>query len=146
MTFNFRLDAVLRYRENVEQTEEAALYRIVRDVAEAELELEKIEQQQTSQREKREQDLTRMLPAVHLAEIAQREMALQIAADEVRARLRLLETQRVKQLAIYRTAHQERGILSELRDQQRNSYQSEQRRQEQKMLDDLFLARGKPGN
>jgi flagellar export protein FliJ len=146
MTFSFRLDAVLRYRENVEQTEEAALYRIVRDIAEAELELEKIEQQQTSQREKREQDLTRMLPAVHLAEIAQHEMALQIAADEVRARLRLLENQRVKQLAIYRTAHQERGVLSELRDQQRNAYQLEQRRQEQKMLDDLFLARGKPGN
>ena len=47
------------------------------------------------------------------------------------------------QLAIYQTAHQDRQVLSELREQQRRAYQLDQRRQEQKTLDDLFLARGK---
>ena len=34
MAFRFKLDAVLRFREGVEHTEEAALYRIVREIAE----------------------------------------------------------------------------------------------------------------
>lgn len=146
MTFRFKLDAVLRFRESVEQTEEAALYRIVREIAEVEMELQQLDRKQRDLRLQREQDLKQMLPAVHLMEIAERELQLQNAADERRVLLQQLETERVKQLAVYRTAHQDRGILSELRDQQRHAFQLEQRRQEQKMLDDLFLARGKPGN
>ncbi len=146
MAFRFKLDAVLRFREGVEHTEEAALYRIVREIADAEAELQQIEINQDRLREQREQELTLKLPAVHLLEIAEREMELKNAAEVLRLRLQQLETQRAKQLAIYQSAHQDREILSELRDQQRKAHELEQRRQEQKTLDDLFLARSKPGN
>ncbi len=66
-------------------------------------------------------------------------------ADGLRLRLLQLETQRFQQMAIYQTARQERQVLSELHERQRQAHQLEQRRQEQKMLDDLFLARGKAG-
>ncbi len=143
MTFRFRLDGVLRFRKSVEQSEEVALYHIVREIIDVERELQQLESNQVRIREQREQDLTRTLPAVHLREIAERELELQTAADRVRSRLRQLETQRHQQLAIYQTAHQNREVLSELREQQRRTHQMEQRRREQKALDDLFLIRGK---
>jgi flagellar biosynthesis chaperone FliJ len=64
----------------------------------------------------------------------------------LRARLQQLDSQRVKQMAIYQSAHQDRQVLSELREQQLRAYGVDQRRQEQKMLDDMFLARWKDGN
>ena len=146
MPFRFKLDAVLRFREGVEHTEEAALYRIVREIADAEAELQRVKTNQDRLREQRERELTQKLPAVHLLEIAERELELKNAAEALSIRLQELEIQRVKQLAIYQSAHQEREVLSELRNQQHQAHELEQRRQEQKTLDDLFLARSKPGN
>ncbi len=145
MAFRFRLDAVLRFREGVEHTEEAALYRIVREIADAEADLQQVNTRQDQLRGQREHDLTQTLPGVHLLEIAERELELKDAADALRLRLQELEIQRVKQLAVYQSAHQDREVLSELREQQRKAYELEQKRQEQMMLDDLFLARSKPG-
>jgi flagellar export protein FliJ len=145
MTFRFRLAAVLRFRQSVEHSEEAALHRIVQDIAAAELELQKVEARQDRLRAQREQDLTRKLPAVHLVEIAERELDLKNTADGLRLQLLQLETQRFQQMAIYQAARQERQVLSELHERERQAHQLEQRRQEQKMLDDLFLARGKAG-
>src|ERR1700722_17259884 len=122
MPFRFRLDAVLRFRESVELTEEAVLHRIVREIAEANLELQQVNQKQTELRQQRESDLARKLPAAHLLEIAEREQELSQAADRLRARLIQLDSQRVKQLAIYQSAHQDRQVLSELREQQVRSY------------------------
>jgi flagellar export protein FliJ len=146
MPFRFRLDAVLRFRKSVELTEEAVLHRIVREIAEANLELQQVNLQQAQLREQRDHDLTRKLPAAHLLEIAEREKELGQAADRLRARLQQLDSQRVKQLAIYKSAHQDRQVLSELREQQQRAHGLDQRRQEQKMLDDMFLARWKDGS
>ena len=143
MAFRFKLDAVLRFRESVERTEEAVLHRIVREIAEAQLELERINLKQTHLREQRERDLAQTLPAVHLLEIAEQEEQLNQIGDGIRTKLQQLDIQRVKQMAIYQSAHQDRQVLSELREQQQRSYGVEQRRQEQKMLDDMFLARWK---
>lgn len=146
MPFRFRLDAVLRFRESVELTEEAVLHRIVREIAETQLELRQVDLKQVQLRERREHDLARKLPAVHLLEIAEREQQLSQAADRLRQQLQQLDSQRVKQLAIYQSAHQDRQVLSELREQQQRTYGLDQRRQEQKMLDDIFLARWKDGD
>jgi flagellar FliJ protein len=146
MPFRFTLEAVLRYRESVELTEEAALHRILQAIAKAQMEWQQVDLKQAQLRERREHDLAQKLPAIHLQEIAEREQALSQAADRLRAQLQQLDSQRVKQLAIYQRAHQDRQVLSELREQQLGSYGLDQRRQEQKMLDDMFLARWKAGN
>jgi flagellar export protein FliJ len=144
MTFRFRLDAVLRFRESVEHTEEAALHRIVQEVAEVELEIHRVNLKMIGLREQRERDLTRTIPAVHLMEIAERELELRKLNDGLHSRLQQLESQRLRQLAIYQTARQNREVLKELREQQRHAYQLEQGRREQKALDDLFLTRRRP--
>jgi flagellar export protein FliJ len=141
MAFRFKLDAVLRFRESVERTEEAVLHRIVREIAEAQLELERIDLRQAQLREQRERDLAQTLPAVHLLEIVEQEQQLNQIADGIRTRLQQLDIQRIRQMTVYRSAHQDRQVLSELREQQQRSYGVEQRRQEQKMLDDMFLSR-----
>ena len=146
MAFQFKLDAVLRFRESVERSEEAALHRIASEIAQVEVELQQVDANQVRLREQRDQDLARKLPAVYLLELAERELELKNTADQLRSRRQQLETKRRQQLAIYQTAHRERQILSELRDQQRHSYQVEQGRREQKTLDDLFLARRREGN
>ncbi|MGH9538529.1 MAG: flagellar FliJ family protein [Terriglobales bacterium] len=143
MAFRFTLDAVLRFRESVEHSEEAVLHRIVQEIAEAELELLQVEGRQNLLRERRERDLTGKLPAVYLLEIAEQESDLQKVADVLRLRLQQLEAQRIKQLAVYQAAHQDREVLSELRKRQRQAHQLNQKRQEQRTLDDLFLVRGK---
>ena len=74
-------------------------------------------------------------------EIAGRELELKVAAEGLRLRLRQLEAQRLAQLAVYQTARQEREVLSELRERQRHAYQLNQKRQEQRTLDELFRAR-----
>ena len=141
MAFRFRLEAVLRYREGVEHAEEAVLYGIVREIAVAESELKQVDTRQGRIREQMESELANPLPAIHLLEIAEREAELKKLAEELRSRLRRLESQRLQQMVKYQTAHQDRKMISELHDQQRQAYQLEQRRQEQKTLDDLFLAR-----
>jgi flagellar export protein FliJ len=146
MAFRFTLDAVLRFRESVEHSEEAVLLRIVQQIVETEQQLAQIGAEQIRIRESREQDLALKLPGVHLTNIAMRELELKTAADGLRSELRQLEVQRVNQLSVYQTARQNRQVLTELREQQRHRHQLEQKRQEQKMLDDLFLARAREHN
>jgi len=146
MAFRFTLDAVLRFRESVEHSEEAVLLRIVQQIVETEQQLAQVEAEQIRIRESREQDLALKLPGVHLTNIAMRELELKTAADGLRSELRQLEVQRVNQLSVYQTARQDRQVLTELREQQRHRHQFEQKRQEQKMLDDLFLARARERN
>jgi flagellar biosynthesis chaperone FliJ len=146
MAFRFTLDAVLRFRESVEHSEEVALLRIVQQIFETERELGQAETEQIRIREGREQDLAIKLPGVHLTDIALRELELKTLADGLRSQLRQLELERVNQLVVYQTARQDRQVLTELREQQRHRHPLEQKRQEQKTLDDLFLARTKERN
>jgi flagellar export protein FliJ len=146
MPFRFQLDAVLRFREGVERTEEAALHRIVQEIADVERQLQEIDLRQVHLREQREHDLVQKLPALHLMEIVEQEEMLNKTVDELRLRLQQLHTQRIEQLAVYQAAHQDRQVLSELREQQQRAYVLDQNRQEQKMLDDIFLARWKDGD
>jgi len=141
MAFRFTLDAVLRFRESVEHSEEAALLLIVRKIIHAEQELRQVGAEQVRIREQREKDLALKLPGAHLMEITERELELKSAADELRVRLQQLETQRLTQLGVYQAARQDRQVLSELRERHRRAYQLQQKRQEQKTLDDLFLTR-----
>ena len=141
MAFRFSLEGVLRFRENVERMEELALNKIVLEMASVEADLDQANSQQQSLREQREAELARGLPAIHLQEVAEQEREFNQLADGLRARLQELECKRVEQLEIYRKAQQNQRILSEIRQQQRHSYDRDQRRQEQKTLDDLFLQR-----
>ena len=92
MPFRFRLDAVLRFRESVERTEEAALHRIVREIAEAQLELQQLDLTTGSaSRAAGNVTCAHKLPAVHLLEIAEREQELNQIADRLALQLQQLD-------------------------------------------------------
>ena len=141
MPFRFNLDAVLRFRENAERAAEAALYGVMQAIAKVELDLRQLEVERARLRDEREQELARTLRAYHLAEIAEWERELGRVADKLGSEQQQLEIQRLEQLAIYQKAHQDREVLSGLREQRLHAYDLDQRRQEQRILDELFLAR-----
>jgi flagellar export protein FliJ len=141
MPFRFKLEAVLRFRESVERTEEAILRRLVGEIADVELEIKQVDLRQIQLREQRERDLSQTVPGVHLTEIAEHETQLRQVASDLRSRLGQLENKQIKQMAVYRAARQDRQVLSELRDRKQRAHVLDQRRQEQKTLDGLFLSR-----
>jgi len=141
MPFRFNLDAVLRSRESVERTEKAILRRLVGEIADVELEIKQVDLKQIQLREQRERDLSQTVPGVHLTEIAEHEMLLRQVASDLRSQLAQLESKQIKQMAVYQAARQDRQVLSELRDRKQRAHVLDQRRQEQKTLDDLFLSR-----
>ena len=55
--------------------------------------------------------------------------------------LQALEKQRDKQLKLYQSAHRNHETLISMKRDQRNAYELEQARTQQKSLDDLFMAR-----
>jgi flagellar biosynthesis chaperone FliJ len=52
-----------------------------------------------------------------------------------------LERQRAAQTATYQAAHRDRQMLSDMAARQRDAYELERARSEQKALDDIFAAR-----
>ncbi len=143
MAFRFSLEGVLRFRENMERMEELALNKIVQEMSGVQANLDEANSRQQALRERREAELASGIPAIHLQEVAEQEREFSKRAEALRALLQELERKRVEQLEIYRKAQQNQRIVSEIRQQQRHSYDRDQRRQEQKTLDDLFLQRTK---
>jgi hypothetical protein len=52
-----------------------------------------------------------------------------------------LEQQRQKQMKVYQAAHRDHETMINLFKQQRDAYEMEQARAQQKYLDDIFMAR-----
>ncbi len=146
MAFRFALDAVLRYRENIEHIEELALLKIVQEIAGVSSELQQVENQAKALREERERSLEKPIPAAHLREITEREMQCKVASDALRGRLKQLEVNRLQQLHVYQQAQRNRAALSEIRDRREEIHDREELRQVQKTLDEAHLARRRGGN
>jgi flagellar FliJ protein len=140
MAFRFSLESVLHLRESVERSEELVLQQISQEIGRVESEIQTLETMQGSLREKRDHDLSQGMHASHLQEWNEQEARIVISIRNFREQLRQLEISKRKQLAILQSARLDRELLSKLREGRHRSYKREQLRQEQKMLDDLFLA------
>jgi flagellar FliJ protein len=140
MAFRFSLESVLHLRESVERSEEMLLQQIAQEIGRVESEIQTHETQQASLREQRDHDLALGMHAAHLQEWNENEARLVISIRNFRDQLRQLEIDKRKQLAILQSARRDRELLSKLREGRHRSYVREQLRQEQKMLDDLFLS------
>ena len=101
---------------------------------------QQVEVRLTAVRAQRDRDLPQGLRAAYLQDLAEQEAWLKIALESLRGRLRDLESKRLEQLAKFQQAHRDREVLSEIREQKHQVYEHEQLRQEQKMLDDVFLS------
>lgn len=145
MAFRFVLAAVLKYRESLEQREYLALERIQQEIAQMERRIRKCEEREYAAAKRREADLGRGLPSIHLQAAYEAELALQKQREEMQGKLQELQGKRQECLKAYEEARQKREVLDNLRLRQLDAYRRDQAKRQQIMLDDIFLSRRRRG-
>jgi len=141
MAFQFRLAAVLRYRESLEQREYLALQRIQMEIAQTEAQIQQCQERYTAARMHRETELARGIASIHLQAVCEEEFALEKHLEKLQAQRKALEGKRQQCLKTYQLARQKREVLDHLRMRQLDAYRRAQAKRQQNTLDDIFLSR-----
>jgi len=141
MGFQFSLAAVLRVRESLEQREEHALQTILLDVAHVAHQIEELTDAIAGAHWQRELALEQTLSGGQLQSLMREEHAAEQRLISLVVTLQLLEQSRERQMKVYQAAHQSRELLTDMRSKQQEIYDREWLRQDQKRLDDIFMAR-----
>jgi len=141
MAFRFSLATVLRFRESVEKREELALQKILLEMARVRREIEKIETTIAASHKARNEAMQETLPASIIQDMIRDIESAMARRNKLLESLRALDRQRAIQTQKYQTAHRDRQMLSDMQIKQRDLYDLERARAEQKVLDDIFAAR-----
>ena len=141
MAFRFSLATVLRLREIAEEREERLLSQILAQLARARQKLAELEAEHAACICKREAHLQGSMSACELHVFYGEMRLLEEQQQLEREQIEKLETLRLRQTKLYEVAHQARELLSNMRDEQRGTFEYEQARREQSTLDDLFISR-----
>jgi flagellar export protein FliJ len=145
MAFRFPLATVLRVKESLEKREERELQRIQLEMARVAHQIEQLTEAMTKAYTARNQALQQALPAGHLHTMLWEAQAAAEARNALRISLQGLEEQRLKQMKVYLVAHREHETIINLFNKQRDAYEVEQTRAQQKYLDDIFIGRRQRG-
>ena len=141
MAFRFTLATVLRVRESIERREERALQRIQLEMARVARQIEELNEALKKAYEAREQALRHAMSAVELQTMLYQAQATVAAKNALLLTLQKLEEQRLKQMKVYQAAHRDHETMINLFNEQRDMYEVEQVRAQQKYLDDIFMGR-----
>ena len=141
MSFRFSLATVLRIRESLEKREERALQKIQLEMAHVLRQIEELNAEIAKSHKMREQEMAQPIPASHLHMLLWQVQAAGERRGTLFQNLLVLEQQRDQQIKVYQQAHRDRETLTDMSNQQRDIYEQEQARDEQKSLDDIFMAR-----
>jgi len=145
MAFRFPLATVLRVKEGLERREERALQRIQLEMARVSHQIEELTAAIERAHAARNQMLQQAVPAGQLHTMLWEARAAEDSKAALRVTLQGLEEQRLKQMKVYLAAHREHETMINLFNEQRNAYELEQTRVQQKYLDDIFIARRQRG-
>ena len=141
MAFRFTLASVLGFRESIERREDLALAKLQLEMARVRHEIDLVTEDLAAAQRRREESMRQPIPAAELQSMLR---AADVAAErrkKLLESLAALEHQRVEQMRIYQTARRARQVLSDLRTQHRDTWEQEQARAQQKVLDDIFGSR-----
>jgi len=141
MPFRFPLATVLRVRESLEKREERALQRIQLEMARVSHQIEELTARIAKSHDAREQAMAQPIPARDLHTLLWEVQAAGEKKKALRQDLQTLEQQRDQQIKVYREAHRDRETMTDMSNKQRDVYEQEQARAQQKSLDDIFIAR-----
>ena len=141
MAFRFPLAAVLKVRESVEKREERALQRILLEIAQMLRRIEELGEQIAKAHAAREHALRQPIPASHLQSLLWEAEAAAAQKTSMLNSLKQLEQRRDEQMKIYSAAHRDHETILNIQHEQRDAYEQERARTEQKYLDDIFMAR-----
>ncbi len=145
MAFRFSLAAVLRFRESIEKREELALQALLLEMARIRREIEHLTAKIAGAQETRNQAMQQPLPAIHLQLMLKEMEALADRRKALTESLLTLDLECAKQTKRYQAAHRDRQMLSDMFARQREAYEQERTRAQQKFLDDIFAARAQRG-
>jgi flagellar FliJ protein len=141
MVFRFPLATVLRVRESIEQREERALQRIQLEMARVVRQIEELDEAMANAHVAREGALRRTMLGGELQSMLWQVQAATEVKKALLVTLQGLEELRLQQMKVYQAAHQNHETMVNLFNEQRDAYEMEQARGEQKYLDDIFMAR-----
>jgi flagellar export protein FliJ len=141
MAFQFSLAVVLRLRESLEKREERALQSIQLDVSRTLQAIEDLSVAIGGAQQARETALRQAISGGHLHSLLWEEQAAEQRLRLLLGKLQVLEQEREKQRQVYHAAHRDREMLSDMMEKQKLIYDREWLREEQKRLDDIFMAR-----
>jgi flagellar export protein FliJ len=141
MAFQFSLAVILRLRESMEKREERALQSIQLDVSRTLQAIEELSVAIGGAQQARETALRQAISGGHLHSLLWEEQAAEQGLRSLLGRLQVLEQEREKQMKVYQAAHRDREMLSDMMEKQKDIYEREWLREEQKRLDDIFMAR-----
>jgi flagellar export protein FliJ len=141
MAFQFSLDAVLRHRITIEEREEATLQKIVFEIAQILDDLDRIQERLLECDAARRVALLKPSIGLDFHASYGELNALKHRRKELEERVRNLEQARDEQASVYKTARQNREVISSMHDKQRDNYELSLTKREQRTLDDNYLAR-----
>jgi flagellar export protein FliJ len=141
MAFRFPLVTVLRVRESIERREERELQRIQLEMARVSRQIEELNASIARLDQAQKQALLQPTPAGHLHTTLWEMQGAVETRKQLFTALQGLEQQRQKQMKVYQAAHRDHETMINLFKQQRDAYEMEQARAQQKYLDDIFMAR-----
>lgn len=143
MGFRFSLAAVLKYRQALEQREQAALEKIQQEIVILEGQIIEAEQNLLLLESRRDENLKAGMPAIHLQDAIEQEHALARLKTDLTTKREEMRLKRLEILKAYEQARQKRELLERLRERGFDEYVREQTKAEQSAIADLFLARRK---
>lgn len=141
MGFKFPLSSVLTYRRNVERREELALEQVHMEINSVQRAADQLTLFIEEAHRARESAMQQSLPACHLHTMLNEMNAARQRKDTLLAELQALEQRRDQQLNVYHTAHRDRRMLSDMADRQKQIWQQDRDRAQQRVLDDTFGSR-----
>lgn len=145
MAFRFPLASVLGFRESVERREELALEKVHLEIATVQRAAEQLTEEIANAHRAAENALQEALPASHLHTMLNEANAAREKKKALLESLQTLEQRRDHQAKVYQTAHRARRMLSDMADRQKDAWEQDMARSQQKFLDDIFGSRGQRG-
>jgi flagellar export protein FliJ len=141
MAFRFPLATVLRVRESIEQREERALQKIQLEMARVAHQIEELNEAMAKAHAAREQALRKAMPGGELQSMLWQVQAAGETKKALLVTLQELEKLRLQQMKVYQAAHRDHETMINMFNEQRDVYEVDQARSQQKYLDDIFMAR-----
>jgi flagellar export protein FliJ len=141
MAYKFPLAAVLRFRAIIEEREEGILQKILFDISKVFDTLERTDTRLSESETSRYQEILKPSTGLQLQASYGEVKALKQLRKDLVAQIQKLEQVRDEQLVTYEAARRNREMLTDMREKQRNIYNSDLSKREQKTLDDNYIAR-----
>lgn len=141
MAFHYRLESLLRLQRSIEKQQENLLMACAARVSALKNEMASWEEERHQRKRHAAEDLKMGSTGAALELAAQWDVAARRKQKEIASQLVKAEAVRNQQLAKVQAERQKREVLEGLKEKLESTYDLEQRRKIQQVMDDMYLTR-----